>query len=430
MTNAATLALLPTVVTPTTTGRLGIETTTPGSVLDVNGIASFRSAMSVAGGIQSATVASNGAVSGTLFTATGTDTIAKFTASPASIAATSYNYVIRGTNDTGDKLVCFVNGSTRTADGGANSVTIRNDGGPFNLGLGTYASNLIGSTINLTGATTTNSLFTVSSSSLSAGVRYLNTVTNRDYRIIQKDAGYLAITDETAGAERLTISNAGVVTIGGTVNGGSFTITADTNNRFQQGAMVLRSGSPTVYFRDTDQMSAMLHNNSNLFYVLRGGVDTETWTQINGQWPAYWDLSNNNALFGGALSAVGEVTAYASDLRLKENIKNIPDALNKVLRLNGVTFSWMDKTKDIGFCVPKKDDIGVIAQEVQDVLPEAVKFAPFDRDEKGNSRSGENYLTVQYEKLTALLIEAVKDQQKMIDDLRDRLSALESQIAK
>lgn len=430
MTNAASLALLPTVVTPTTTGRLGIEIATPGSVLDVNGVASFRSAVSAAGAASFASMASNGTVSGTLFTATGTDTTAKFSAAPASIAATSYNYVIRGTNDTGDKLVCFVNGSTRTADGGANGVTIRNDGGPLNLGSASYVSNVIGSTINLNGATTTTGLFTVSSSSLAAGVRYLNTVANRDYRIIQKDAGYLAITDETAGAERLTISNAGVVTVAGSINGGSYTITADTINRFQQGVMVLRSGSPTIYFRDTDQNSAMLHNNGNLFYILRGGVDTETWTQVNGQWPAYWDLTNNNCVFGGAASAIGEVTAYSSDRRLKENIKNIPDALDKVLRLNGVTFSWMDKTKDIGFCVPNKDDVGVIAQEVQAVLPEAVRFAPFDRDEKGNSRSGEDYLTVQYEKLTALLIEAVKDQQKMIDELKDRVSFLENQLSK
>lgn len=280
------------------------------------------------------------------------------------------------------------------------------------------------------GSVTSAGLITATGTGLNAGVRFNNTTGARDYRIIQKDGAYLSITDETASAERLNITSAGVMNALMAVNGNSFAINADTLNRFAQGVFVLRNGSPTIYFRDTDQMSAMLHNNGNLFYILRGGVDTESWAQVNGQWPAYWDLSNNNCLFGGAVSAVGDVTAYASDRRLKENIKNIPDALNKVLQLNGVTFSWMDKTKDIGFCVPTKDDIGVIAQEVQAVLPEAVKFAPFDRDEKGNSKSGENYLTVQYEKLTALLIEAVKDQQKMIDELKDRVSSLEAQLSK
>jgi hypothetical protein len=48
--------------------------------------------------------------------------------------STDYNYVISGSNDTGNKLVCFVNGSARSADGGTNGVTLRNDGGTLTLG--------------------------------------------------------------------------------------------------------------------------------------------------------------------------------------------------------------------------------------------------------------------------------------------------------
>jgi len=59
------------------------------------------------------------------------------------------------------------------------------------------------------------------------------------------------------------------------------------------------------------------------------------------------------------------------------------------------------------------------------VLPEAVKLAPFDRADDGTSKSGENYLTVQYEKLTALLIEAVKAQQAQIAQLEARITTLE-----
>ena len=68
---------------------------------------------------------------------------------------------------------------------------------------------------------------------------------------------------------------------------------------------VIRGGSPTLYFRDTDQMSAMIHNNGNLLYILRGGTDTETWSQVNGQWPWVFNLSNNDSTCGGNLYIKG-----------------------------------------------------------------------------------------------------------------------------
>ena len=73
-----------------------------------------------------------------------------------------------------------------------------------------------------------------------------------------------------------------------------------------------------------------------------------------------------------------------------------------------------------------KDYVGVYAQDVEKVQPEAVDLAPFDNDGEDNSISGEKYLTVQYEKLVPLLIEAMKEQQQTIDDLKSRLEKLES----
>jgi hypothetical protein len=72
----------------------------------------------------------------------------------------------------------------------------------------------------------------------------------------------------------------------------------------------------------------------------------------------------------------------------------------------------------------------LFADEVEAVLPEAVKPAPFDTDEEGNSKSGENYKTVQYEKLVPLLVEAMKDQQKIIDGLQTKITELEKLIGK
>jgi hypothetical protein len=62
--------------------------------------------------------------------------------------------------------------------------------------------------------------------------------------------------------------------------------------------------------------------------------------------------------------------------------------------------------------------VGVIAQEVQSVLPEIVTRAPFDIDENENSRTGENFLTVHYERLIPLIVETIKIQQEEIEILK------------
>jgi len=123
----------------------------------------------------------------------------------------------------------------------------------------------------------------------------------------------------------------------------------------------------------------------------------------------------------------GDVTAYSSDERLKENVQNIPNALDKVLSLNGVTFDWKQEAFDAGFNPKVKvGDAGVLAQQVQAVLPQAVKPAPFDTDTDGSSISGKDYLTVQYEKLAPLFIEAIKEQQIQIELLRAEIAELKN----
>ena len=121
-----------------------------------------------------------------------------------------------------------------------------------------------------------------------------------------------------------------------------------------------------------------------------------------------------------------DIIAYASDRRLKHNVKPIENALSKVISLTGMTYEWNDVGKTYGWEPVKGREAGVFAQEVQEVLPEAVRLAPFDQshDEEGNmfSKSGENFLTVKYEKLVPLLIEAIKEQQKQIEELKAKLN--------
>ena len=124
----------------------------------------------------------------------------------------------------------------------------------------------------------------------------------------------------------------------------------------------------------------------------------------------------------GTIQATNNITAYFSDKRLKKNIKPIPDALNKVMSISGVTFVTNRTAKKYGY-TDQKEQVGVIAQEIEKVLPQVVVPAPFDIDVNGNSKSGENYKTVQYEKLVPLLIEAIKEQQKQIDELKRKVAS-------
>jgi hypothetical protein len=118
----------------------------------------------------------------------------------------------------------------------------------------------------------------------------------------------------------------------------------------------------------------------------------------------------------GQIRAAGDITAFFSDIRLKENITEIEDAVEKVMSLRGVHYTPNDIATSYGF--KNESTVGVIAQEVEKVLPEVIKPAPFDTGVDGISLSGENYKTVQYEKLVPLLIEAIKELKREIDELK------------
>ena len=114
------------------------------------------------------------------------------------------------------------------------------------------------------------------------------------------------------------------------------------------------------------------------------------------------NLSLDNA---GNLSATADVIAFASsDKRLKDNLKPIENSLEKVSKLSGYEFDWNDKQDTY-----QGHDVGVIAQEVEEVLPEVVTT----RD------SG--YKAVKYEKLVPLLIESIKELKEEVNGLKSKL---------
>ncbi len=128
----------------------------------------------------------------------------------------------------------------------------------------------------------------------------------------------------------------------------------------------------------------------------------------------------------GDLSCAGTLSESTSDERLKSNITVISSPIEKIKSIRGVEFDWKETTPDsAGIAVPHagKHEVGVIAQEVQKILPDAVSPAPFDND-MGKSVTGENYLTVNYKKLIPVLIEGMKEQQTQIEALQAEVKAL------
>lgn len=115
----------------------------------------------------------------------------------------------------------------------------------------------------------------------------------------------------------------------------------------------------------------------------------------------------------GAVTATGEVTAFYSDARLKDFEGAIDNALDKVKNLTGYYYTENQTAKTLGYANDKRQ-VGLSAQEVEQILPEVVAPAPI----------GQGYLTVKYEKLIPLLVEAIKEQAQQIEKLEELVKKL------
>jgi len=114
------------------------------------------------------------------------------------------------------------------------------------------------------------------------------------------------------------------------------------------------------------------------------------------------------------LSVIGDVIAFASDDRLKTNKSPIDNPLDKVMKIEGFTYNFNEIGAEIFDSSTRH--VGVSAQQIQKVLPEAVAPAPL------NIVNDEDYLTVKYDKLVPLLIEAIKELNKKVEKLEQKLS--------
>ena len=140
-------------------------------------------------------------------------------------------------------------------------------------------------------------------------------------------------------------------------------------------------------------------------------------------------VTNSNVHIGGAGNPAqelqvtgdgvftGNITAYySSDISLKDNIRPIESAIFKVKQIRGVTFDWNEKSNKLQ--QEKGHDVGLIAQEVEKVLPEVIQIRK------------DGIKAISYEKVVPLLVEAIKEQQVTIENLTKRIELLENGTSK
>lgn len=132
----------------------------------------------------------------------------------------------------------------------------------------------------------------------------------------------------------------------------------------------------------------------------------------------------------GNIIATGRITSCYSDKRLKTFTSTINNSLDIISNLNGYYYHPNEEALKAGF--ENEKQIGLSAQEVQSVLPEIVKIAPFDmaNDENGNiiSKSGKSYLTICYERLGPVFVEAIKELTGQIKELKKENETIKKDI--
>lgn len=266
--------------------------------------------------------------------------------------------------------------------------------------------------------------------------------TSIEIRDLQNDStpafADLSLTDFTSVSASLAALTAGTITINNDANNrvltanGNSTLNGEANLTFD-GDVLGVNGTTLGQFTNSDsdivgligagsQFGTLIQGvaNGHIVVGLRDNDSDESFSVVSGNSDYYADSTYDKLVFkvtgggattiGGSLTvsgsivSTGDITAYhTSDENLKDNIELIQQPIDKIKQIKGVSFDWNDKSEHTGH------DIGVIAQDIEKILPEIVAT----RDN--------GFKAVRYEKLVALLIEAVKDQQSQIDELKAKL---------
>ena len=282
-------------------------------------------------------------------------------------------------------------------------------------------------------------------------IRFTNTAphvgTNLSW---SRTASVLTVTSSTGNNVELPSADAngpGVLTVGGynkltgiasnaEVNQNAFsTITIGTagaggtnfNAASKTDTLSIAFGSEFDLTNNTSQMSSTINLDTDQRNHVRkmGTINTGNMTiDASGTGYIYFDSHSGTSdttgthelrfSAGGQIDAAGDIIAFSSatssDRKLKENIQKVEGALELVSQLDGVTFDWKDKERGSA--------AGVIAQNVEEVLPSAVK------DVDTLSEEGETHKVVDYNQLSALFIESIKELKEENKLLRAEIEAL------
>jgi len=175
---------------------------------------------------------------------------------------------------------------------------------------------------------------------------------------------------------------------------------------FQNGA-----GSKTMLVLNSANSVDLNYNNSTKFQTTNTGISVTGNVvpsgNISGSSTSHLTMGQISS--SGDVVADGDVVAYnSSDVRLKDNIEVIKGSLDKIDGIRGVEFDWNEKSP--GWAKERGHDVGVIAQEVQKVVPEIVV----------ERKSG--YLGVDYKRLIPLLVESIKELKQEVENLKKKVN--------
>ena len=245
----------------------------------------------------------------------------------------------------------------------------------------------------------------------SGGILYIRDTSGGDVRIQGKSGEDSIICHDDDGvhiyydnAVKLTTESYGVnvtgnINVSGTVDGRDVATDGTKLDGIETAATADQTGSEILSLINSSDIYTSSKIGRDAGDYITFTTDTQMDVYVNG---------NNEFRFeaDGDFHADGDViaqsTTISSDAKLKEDIELVPDALGKLNKLNGVTFKWKRSNEK---------SAGVIAQDVQKVLPEAVK-------EVTAVSNGETHLSVNYHALTSILIEAVKELQAEVEKLK------------
>ena len=193
-------------------------------------------------------------------------------------------------NDTSGLPILEVFSTDKVVMGKYGQNTLVVDGTNNRVGIGTASPS---DRLTIAGTSNNGISFTgATNATIYSSSNLIASVTNNLY--LRPGSGYNVVVD----------TGSGLQVTSGDIRSPAFYYSADTSSRWVNGyQLILRGASPTIFFRDTDHNSAMIHVNSNIFYVLRGnGADSEGWTSYDSRWPLEIDLTNNRSRFGGQIS--------------------------------------------------------------------------------------------------------------------------------